>query len=59
MPATLNSVLKAYQNTIGKRVNKQKLSEKLSEAEKIGITEKKIANRQDEPVQMWRTECSL
>jgi len=57
MPTTLNIVLKTY-NTIIKRVNKQKLLEKLSEAEKIGIMEKKIANRQDEPVQVWRTECS-
>jgi len=59
MPAILNSILKTYKDTIGKRMNKEKLLEKLSEAEKIGAIERKIANRQDEPVQVWRTNCSL
>jgi exosortase len=59
MLPTLNGILKTYKDTIGNRVNKQKLLEKLSEAEKIGVIERRIANRKDQPVQVWRTNCSL
>jgi len=58
LPATLNTISITYENTIGKKVNKEKLLERLSEAEEMGLIEKKIVNRQDEPVQVWRTRCS-
>ena len=47
------------ENIVGKTVNKEKLVQKLSEAEKIGLIKREIANRQDEPVQTWRTQCSV
>jgi len=59
LPATLNNISETYKKTIGKRVNKGKLLEKLSEAEEMGLIAKKIANRDDQPVQVWRSECSL
>ena len=59
MPVTLNNILETHKTTIRKRVNRKKLLEKLSEAEKMGVIEKKIVNRQDEPVQSWRIKCSL
>jgi len=59
MPVTLNNILETYKSTVRKGVNKKKLLEELSEAEKMGVIEKKIVNRQDEPVQVWRIKCSL
>jgi len=56
---TLNNISKTYDKVTGKTVGKEKLMQKLTEAEKIGIIKKDIANRRDEPVQIWRTECSF
>ena len=59
MLPTLNNISETYGNITGKTVDNEKLILKLSEAEKIGIIKREIANKQDEPVQTWRTECSL
>jgi len=47
------------ENIVGKTVNKEKLVQKLSEAEKIGLLKREIANGQDELVQTWSTQCSV
>ena len=59
MLPTLNNITKTYENIVQKIVNKEKLVQKLSEAEKIGLIKREIANRQDEPVQTWSTQCSV
>jgi len=59
MLPTLNNITKTYENIVRKIVNKEKLVQKLSEAEKIGLIKREIANRQDEPVQTWSTQCSV
>jgi len=59
MLPTLNNISKTYNNMTWQTVDKEKLMQELTEAEKIGIIKKDIANRRDEPVQIWRTEYSL
>jgi exosortase len=56
---TLNNISKTYDNMAGETVDKENLMQKLSEIEKIGIIKKDMANRRDEPVRIWRTECSF
>ncbi|MCK4474439.1 hypothetical protein KAU30_01245, partial [Candidatus Bathyarchaeota archaeon] len=56
---TLNNISKTYNKITGETVDKEKLMQKLSEVEKIGIIKKDTANRRDEPVRIWRTECSF
>lgn len=59
MLSTLDNISKTYENIAGKTVKKEKLLRELSEVEKIGIIKREMANRLDEPVQVWRTKCSL
>jgi len=56
---TLNNISETYENIAGKKVDKEELLQKISKIEKTGIIKRKIADKQDEPVQTWRTECSF
>ncbi len=58
-PPTLNTILQAFANITGQTTSKEELIQRLSDAEKTGIVEKKIANIEDEPVQAWKTEISF
>jgi len=53
---TLNNVAIAYQNRTGRPVDKEKLLHEISAIEKTGILKSVIANRNDEPLLVWKTE---
>jgi len=59
MLPTLNGIAKSYARMTGKPPDKEALTEKLSETEKTGLIKSEIANLQDEPIRVWRTEFSL
>jgi exosortase len=54
---TLNGVSEAYVKITGTHLDKEKLGEKLSEMEKIGLIKKNVGNKADEPVQIWTINC--
>jgi exosortase len=54
MVPTLNNISKTYNKMTGQTIDKEKLIQKLTEAEKIGIMKRDIGNRWDEPVQIWK-----
>jgi hypothetical protein len=54
MLPTLNNISETYNNMTGQTIEKEKLMQKLTEAEKIGILKKAVGNRLDEPVQIWK-----
>jgi len=56
---TLNNIATTYKKTTGKTINKQQLLEKLSEIENTGIIKSSVANKQDEPLQVWKTRMAL
>ena len=53
---TLNNIAKTYRKTTKKSIRKKRLLQKLLELEKTGLIESRIANKQDEPIQTWRTQ---
>jgi len=53
---TLDNITLIYQNMTGKTINKETLRQKLIEAEKSGTIKSDIVSRQDEPIQVWKTE---
>ena len=56
---TLDNVAKTYQKTTDKHLDKKQLLNKLYELEKAGIIKSTITSRQDEPVQIWRTQMTF
>jgi len=56
---TLDNVAKTYQQTTDKHLEKKQLLNKLYELEKTGIIKSTITSRQDEPVQIWRTQITV
>ena len=56
---TLNNIAIAYQNLIGRCVNKEKLLHELSEIEKTGIIKRVIISRNDEPTLVWNTQLTF
>jgi exosortase len=56
---TLNAIATTYKNKIGEPIPQEKLLQKLSETEKIGIIKSSIANIHDEPTQVWKTQMTL
>jgi exosortase len=54
MLPTLNNISKTYNKMTGQTIDNEKLMQKLTEAEKVGILKKDIGNRRDEPVQIWK-----
>ena len=57
--STLNNIAKTYRKTTKKPIRKKALLEKLLELERTGMIKSTIANKQDEPIQTWRIECSF
>lgn len=55
---TLENITKTYSQITGKTTSKDKLLQMLSETEKLSIIQQDIASRQDEPVQVWKTNCA-
>ena len=53
---TLHAIASTYKNAIGEPIEKEKLLQKFSEAEKTGIIKSEIASIQDEPSQIWKTQ---
>jgi exosortase len=56
--STLQNIAAAYQQTTVIAPNQDQLHERLTKAEEAGFIIKKIINRQDEPVQVWRATIS-
>jgi hypothetical protein len=56
---TLENMATTYQKTIGKQIKEKQLLNKLNGLEKTGIIKSIITSRQDEPVQIWRTQITF
>ncbi|MGQ9640629.1 MAG: exosortase/archaeosortase family protein [Candidatus Bathycorpusculaceae bacterium] len=56
---TLSAIATTYQKITRKRVDRNELAEKLSELENTNIIKSCIANKQDEPLQIWKTQILL
>jgi exosortase/archaeosortase family protein len=57
--ATLGNIAAAYKKISGKALRKQKLLEWLRQTEKIGLIASSISNKQDEPIQTWKTQIAF
>jgi len=57
--ATLRAIATTYKNRIGETIEEEKLLHKISEIEKTGIIKSDIANNQDEPTRIWKTQLAL
>lgn len=55
MTPTLEAIATTYQKITGKRISKEKLLKRISEIETTKIIKSCVANRQDEPLQIWKT----
>jgi len=53
---TLNNITITYQNITGETVSKETLQQKLIEAKKTGLIKSDIVGKEDEPIQVWKTE---
>ena len=56
---TLNNIATAHQNKTGQPVDKEKLLHELSSIEKTAILKRVIANRNDEPILVWKTQMAV
>jgi exosortase len=52
---TLENIAKTHQSMISESIKKEDVLHGLLEVEKIGLTDSQIANKQDEPMQIWKT----
>jgi hypothetical protein len=55
MTPTLEAIATTYQKITGKRISKEQLLKRISEIETTKIIKSCVANRQDEPLQIWKT----
>jgi exosortase len=55
---TLKAIATTYKNKTTQPIEEQKLLQKLSETEKIGIVKGYIANKHDNPTQIWKTQMT-
>lgn len=53
---TLHAIATTYKNGIGEPIEEEKLLNEISEAEKTGLIKSGIANNQDEPIKIWKTQ---
>ncbi|MGQ9551910.1 MAG: exosortase/archaeosortase family protein [Candidatus Bathycorpusculaceae bacterium] len=53
---TLDSISSAYQKATGQSIDNEKLLQKLAELERTGTVKRQIANKHDEPIQIWKTQ---
>jgi exosortase/archaeosortase family protein len=56
--STLQNIASAYQNTTHTQIEQQTLLQKLIQAEETGIVTRQVISRQDEPVQIWKTQLN-
>ena len=56
---TLNNIAITHRNTTRKPINKEKLLHTLTEIEQTGIIKSEVANKEDEPIQIWKTTMSF
>ena len=52
---TLKSIATTHQTITSKTIKNERLLQELLETEKIGLIKSRIVNRQDEPIQVWKT----
>jgi hypothetical protein len=52
---TLSNIAITYRNNVKRRIDKEKLLHTLRETEKLGLVRSEVANKEDEPLQIWRT----
>jgi hypothetical protein len=52
---TLDNIATTYQKIIGQSIDRDPLLQRLSDLEKAGIIKSSVANKQDEPAQIWKT----
>ena len=55
MTPTLEAIATTYQKITGKRISKEQLLKRLTEIETTNTIKSYVANRQDEPQQIWKT----
>jgi len=55
---TLKAIATTYENKKTQPIEEQELLQKLLEAEKIGIIKSHIANKHDNPTQIWKTQMN-
>ena len=51
---TLENITKTHQSMISEKISEKDVLQALLKAEKIGLVSHQIANRQDEPTQIWK-----
>jgi len=56
--STLENISKAHNQISGATMAKEELQKMLNETEKFDLVRQDIASKQDEPVQIWTTNCS-
>ena len=56
---TLNKIAIKHRNTVGKPISKEELLQTLMEIEKTGIIKSKVVSKEDEPIQIWKTDISF
>ena len=52
----MSEIASQYQKIVGKQIEPNTLYQKLLKAEELGLMERKIVNRDDEPILTWRTK---
>lgn len=55
---TLNAILTTYKNKTGKSIDEKELLQRIIEIKKTGIIKSEIANNQDIPKQIWKSNTS-
>jgi len=55
---TLGAIATTFRNRTGESVKDEKMLERLIEAEKAGIIKNEIANVQDQPTRIWKTQMT-
>ena len=55
---TLHNITITYQNTTQQYFDAEQLFQKLTEIENIGIIKNTLTNKQDEPIQTWKTHIN-
>jgi exosortase len=54
--STVDKIADTYQKTTNQTISKDQIVQKLTELEKIGLIERHIINKQDEPILIWKTQ---
>lgn len=56
---TLSNIQATYRKTLGKSIKQSELMHELQRAEEAGFIERNIVNRNDEPLQAWKTQIAF